>query len=191
MSESLFEKDSLLKEDCLLKEDLDFQRFIQASFVKGNRHKFKEITDALEAGDITQAHRLVHSLKSNAGQVGKTVLQKAAADVERLLVDGKNLVTEGQMKVLETELAAVLNALLPLLDESGFQTGAGLPAEEARALIEQLEPMLKMCNPECLQFTAALRQMPETEELIRQMEDYNFVTACELLGKLKTNQQLP
>jgi len=51
----------------------------------------------------------VHSLKGNAGQVGKIILQKAAADVEYQLKDGKNMVTGDQLKILKIELEMILN----------------------------------------------------------------------------------
>jgi CheY-like chemotaxis protein len=92
-----------------LHADLEFQNRMQALFVEGNKDKYEKIISALESGDITQAHRLVHILKSNAGQVGKIILQTSAADIESRLKDGKNQVTEEHLSVLRTELEMVLN----------------------------------------------------------------------------------
>jgi len=100
----------------------DIQAVLQSLFIKNNLHKFDEIDNALKAGDITLAHRLAHTLKSNAGQIGKTALQKAAAEVEQQLKDGKNQVSAGQLKTLEVEMAAVLRELNPLLGESSQPT---------------------------------------------------------------------
>jgi HPt (histidine-containing phosphotransfer) domain-containing protein len=91
----------------------DFQKILQANFAKHTQVKFAEITGALEAGDIKLAHRLAHTLKGNAGQIGKTGLQKAAADVEKTLKDGENLTTRELLLVLETELNKVLEELAP------------------------------------------------------------------------------
>jgi signal transduction histidine kinase/CheY-like chemotaxis protein len=77
-------------------------------FYKTNRKIKEEITDALNNNDITLAHRLVHSLKSNSEQIGKTILRKAAYDMEQNLKDGKNLVTPQQIDTLKMELDAVL-----------------------------------------------------------------------------------
>ena len=93
--------------------DMDFQNLLQSLFVKNNINKYEEIVKALEANDIKLAHRLAHTLKGNAGQLGKIMLQQAAANVELNLKDGKNLVTENQLKILETELTMVLNELRP------------------------------------------------------------------------------
>jgi CheY-like chemotaxis protein len=86
-------------------------------FVKDNRNMFVEITDALRAGDIKLAHRLAHTLKGSAGQVGKILLQQAATEVEQQLKDEENRVTPRQMAALETELNAALAELTPLADE--------------------------------------------------------------------------
>jgi CheY-like chemotaxis protein len=88
-------------------EDILLQKLIPI-FLKGNRNKFSEITGALDSGDIKLAHRLAHTLKGNAGQFGKILLQKAAADVEKQLKDGQNLVSPQQLAALETELNAAL-----------------------------------------------------------------------------------
>jgi len=87
------------------------------NFVKEGRTKFTNIAEAIEAGDIKLAHRLVHTLKGLAGQIGKTLLQQAAAEVERHLKDGENSVTPHEMSILETELNAVIAELTPLYDE--------------------------------------------------------------------------
>jgi signal transduction histidine kinase/CheY-like chemotaxis protein len=107
--------------------DMEFQKKLLALFVKTNLEKFREIINALEDGDINLAHRLVHTLKSNAAQIGKTTLQQAAAEVENGLKDGKNNVTAQQMALLEKELNEVLAELEILLassDSAGFKPPA-------------------------------------------------------------------
>jgi signal transduction histidine kinase/DNA-binding response OmpR family regulator len=104
------------EEDILLEADLEFQKTFRVFFVKNYQNKFDELTNALETGDIEHAHRITHNIKGNAAQLGKTILQKAAADAERRLKDGKNLVTEEQLKTLKDELNAVLIELSPLLN---------------------------------------------------------------------------
>jgi len=89
--------------------DWEYQMKLQQLFVQNNRSKYEEITEALESGDIVKAHRMAHSLKSNAEQIGKIILQKAAADVEHRLKEGKNLVSSDHLKMLKTELDLVLN----------------------------------------------------------------------------------
>jgi len=92
-----------------LEANLEFQRKFQALFVKNNRDKYQEIVAALDSGDIVLAHRQAHSLKGDAGQIGKIILQKAAADVEQNLKDGKKLVTAEQLNILKLELDLVVS----------------------------------------------------------------------------------
>jgi len=93
----------------MLEAEAEFHKSLQLYFVKGNQNKVDEIRNAIKEGDIELAHRLAHTLKGNAGQLGKTILHGAASDVERQLKHGENLVTEELLRILETELYMVLN----------------------------------------------------------------------------------
>ena len=92
-----------------LEASLEFQKKLHVLFVKGNENKYQEIVDALDDGDIVLAHRLAHSLKGDAGNVGKTILKSAATDVEQNLKNGKKLVTAEQLSILKMELDIVLS----------------------------------------------------------------------------------
>jgi len=171
------------------KPDMELINELKKIFFKSNQKKFAEIVKAIESNDIKLAHRLAHTLKGNAGQIGETLLQKAAADVERQLEDGENLVTSQQMSALETELNAVLSHLAsdfpppPEPDESS--SGQMLDVKSTLELIEKLEPMLRMGSPDCLEFIDSLRLIPESEELICQIEDFDFGQAVVTLAELK------
>jgi CheY-like chemotaxis protein len=98
--------------------DLEFKKVLQEHFWKNNQNKFKEIIYAIEADDLTLAHRIAHTLKGNAAQLGRTNLQIAATDVERQLREGKMLVTEEQLKTLETEINKYMEELSVLYSET-------------------------------------------------------------------------
>jgi len=95
--------------DSLPESDAEFQKTLRKVFYNSSINKYTEINDAISKKDIKLAHRLAHTLKGNAGQVGKTDLQKAAAQVEHHLRDGINLVTEELFAVLKKELDQVLS----------------------------------------------------------------------------------
>jgi CheY-like chemotaxis protein len=78
------------------------------TFVKDNQNRYGEIKEALREGDIKLAHRLAHTLKTNASQLGKTLLQQEAGTIEDRLASGKNQTVEKQLTTLEIELKAVL-----------------------------------------------------------------------------------
>jgi len=93
----------------LPESDAEFQKTLRKVFYNSSINKYKEISEAINKKDIKLAHRLAHTLKGNAGQVGKTELQKAAAQVEHHLRDGINLVTEELFNALKKELDQVLS----------------------------------------------------------------------------------
>ncbi|MCL1930837.1 MAG: response regulator, partial [Treponema sp.] len=93
------------------------RRKIISHFVKNHHNTLAEIRDAIREGDIKLANRLAHTLKGNAGQAGKILLQQAATVVEQHLKDGQDRVTQREMATLEVELNAALAELTPLANE--------------------------------------------------------------------------
>ena len=183
--------------------DLKFQKSLQTLFVKNNMNKFKEITAALEAGDIKQAHRLAHTLKSNAGQIGKTELQAAAAAIEHSLKNGKNAASKEQLNALQNELKLALDEFASLNVESASDLtereklqnmaldahGGEFDIKTSLQLLDKLEPFLKGGNPECLDHVDEIRLIsgnPEIKKhIIQQMEDFDFKSAEETLVELR------
>jgi len=172
-------------------EDEEFRLQLLNDFVKDSRSKTKEIKEALEINDIKLAHRLAHSLKNNAGLVGKSALQKAAIDVEMSLKKGENLVTQAQMDLLETELHSSIEEIEPLLKKNATVPKISTQyvahnMDRAMEVLESLEPLLKSGNLDSLGFIEDLRSIPGSEELIGQMEKFNFRPAALMaLGILK------
>jgi signal transduction histidine kinase/DNA-binding response OmpR family regulator len=171
--------------------DLEFQKALQLLFAKNNKEKFEEIAGAIKANNLELAHRLSHTLKTNAGQIGKTRLQAAAADVEQQLKNGENLVSEKQLDILKTELESVLHELSPLLvtyqEHDETVQREPLSTEEMQELFEKLEPLLKRGNPECLNLTNALRAVPGSRQIIHEIEDFEFEKALGTLAQIKEN----
>jgi signal transduction histidine kinase/response regulator of citrate/malate metabolism len=106
-----------IPKELILESDIEFQKSLEKYFVKTNINKYEEICKFLKENDIKMAHRVVHTLKGNAGQVGKYNLQSVVANVEHQLADGTNTVTPEQMAALKNELDAVLTEFMPLLNE--------------------------------------------------------------------------
>jgi HPt (histidine-containing phosphotransfer) domain-containing protein len=129
----------------------------------------------------------VHTLKSNAGQLNKTMLQQAAGEVEANLTDGENRTTPRQMKALETELNAAVAELEPLACEPDLpiETTASPDTEAALELLNELEPMLKNGNAGCLLYIGRLREIPGSEALVKQMENLDFALAVKIFDELK------
>jgi signal transduction histidine kinase/DNA-binding response OmpR family regulator len=172
-----------------VEEDTEMRRMAQLIFVKDNQKKFDEIANAIKTNDFNLAHRLAHTLKSNAGQIGKTRLQSIAADLELTLKNEKKPPADEKLKSLGTELNIVLNELAPLLDEAEAQshttrsTAGHIDPARVRELIEKLEPLLKRGNPESLSLIGDLQALPGSELLIQQIEDFDFEAAIFTLAE--------
>jgi len=167
------------------------------NFIERNKNKTAEITEAISIGDLVLAHRLAHTLKSNAGQLGKTLLQQASEAIEDALADGGNRVTPQQLAAFETELNAVLAELAPLYIEytkaANETSTEPIGKEDALELLHRITPLIENCNAECLGYVNNLRRIPGSEELISQINDINFFQAInaltELINTIKSGHQ--
>ena len=162
-----------------------YQRLVNV-FVAHNKDKFSEIESAVDSGDIKLAHRLVHTLKSNAGQLNKPNLQQIATEVEKCLKSGENQTIPEQMEALKTELNATIKELEPMVLTSG---SAKDPDEQpntvaSRSLLRKLKPLLKDSDFDCLSYVDKLRSVNGSEELIRQIESLDFQLAVKALDEL-------
>ena len=170
-------------------DEENIQKRLKINFAKRNQTLYNEIQKAVGDGDIKLAHRLTHTLKGNAGQIGEKRLQEAAGAAEAMLSDGENLLTKEQMGILETELKSVLEKLAPLLAEAVTQNARNeneTPDEEkVRELFEKVEVMLVNINPECMSLLDDIRAVPGTDELARQIENFDFAAAAETLFIIK------
>jgi len=175
-------------------EDEIFKNLLKSEFVKSNQNKYNELIEAFNSGDIKLAHRIAHTLKSAAGQIGKTALYKAAADIEISLQKDAVLPAETQMNIFKAELSIALEELLPYLTEkNGVENsgtaGADFDADKIFRLFDNLEPLLKRGSPECLKYIGQLRQIPESNELITQIEEFNFDTAADIVKNIRNKME--
>ena len=165
--------------------DNELQHKWCALFIKNNHNKYFEITQALNTGDIKSAHRMAHTLKGNAGQIKKTELHRTAEELEDLLGEGK-IPSEEKLLYFKNELEKVIEELKPLLAVPEPQEQAEpLSGEQIRELFNELEALLESRNTECMSLVDKIRAIPEAEELIWQIEDFDYEAALITLNKLK------
>jgi len=169
-------------------EDSELQQKLINNFIKDNKNKLDEIKTALNAEDVVLAHRLVHTLKSNAGQLNKMLLQKAAEEVESRLKDGENLVTKKQMETLENEFSAAYEALSPLVNERFRLVAEELVDKDgARETLDKVKTLLEDGDTDCLSYVEKLQLIPGSADLIYQIENYDYKLALKLLVELRNN----
>jgi len=168
--------------------DAELNNKLISRFIDKNSDVYIKIKEALSAGDNVLAHRLVHTLKSNAGQIGKTILQQISAEVEASLENGENRITTEQMKTLKMELDAVLAELIPIAKEQEYLDDKSIEYVDnatALRLLEEIEPLLANNNSESLAYIDELRAIHGSELLMKQIDDFDFKLAHETLLKLK------
>ena len=81
---------------------------------------------------------------------------------------------------METELARVVEAIALPPKDSEYAMEAHL------AQLKKAQPLLESSNAEILDMLDALRAIPETAVLCRQIEDFDFKAALVTLNTLKT-----
>lgn len=91
-----------------------------------------KVREALAAGDLATAERLVHSLKGSSGQIAAGGIEAAASGIEMQLREGAHAAQVGpQLAELEEDLSALLAGLGELLRDpvgiaGSLQPGASL-----------------------------------------------------------------
>ena len=181
---------SWLKEDTHRRERIDkeLRRQLIVSFVRNNKDILKQVTDAILNGDIVLAHRIVHTLKSNAAQLGKDQLAEAADNAEQLLLNGHNRATNEHIEAIERELKLVMDEFEPMVKESLEADDRGedqaddhMEKPDASEMFEKLKALLEKDDVECLSYIDELRRIPGTEKLVGLIENFEFSAAFDEL----------
>ncbi|MCL2050213.1 MAG: ATP-binding protein [Lachnospiraceae bacterium] len=171
--------------------DAELYENLKRNFFLENTNRYQEIADKLSADDLSDARRIIHSLKSNANWIGATYLSLIAAEMEENFIADQPCTNE-QLSLLHDELNRVLKELAPL---AGKKTELSylektslilLPGE----LVLKLEPLLSQGNADSSRYLSEIREVfaeftPYCDELIKQIEDYDFDEACVTLAKIK------
>jgi HPt (histidine-containing phosphotransfer) domain-containing protein len=179
-----------IKKDIEYIEEDDQRMELVTTFVKDNQTTFKDISSALEAGDVKLAHRLAHSLKGVAGLVGMTMLVEAARIVEQSLATGKTEPLSEQMSDLKHELDAALDELTPMMNNHAdkvrkYTENISFDRKNALKLFETLDSLLESDNFNSLNLVRDLNAIPGTEQLVSQVENLKFKQARETLAAIR------
>jgi len=178
------------------REDDELRRKLVKRFIDNNSLKFGEISEAINEGEFTLAHRLAHTLKGNAGQLQLTALQNAAEQVETELSSGNKRVHPHHMLILNKELTEAIADLTLIAAESDSAVASPaasdtevvpIDTESALKLLDSIEPLIMDDNYECLTFVDELSLIPGSKELIKQMENFDFSLALSTLAELRAN----
>jgi len=147
-------------------------------FVKNNKNTFENIMTALSNGDVIMAHRLAHTLSSNAGHIGESNLQSLASVAEYQLKNGENHLTEEAKQNLGFELKLVLDRYEPLLiKDSRKATEKITDPKEISKILDKLEPLLIDSEIKSRDMLDDLWKIPGADDLALCVEEYEFQKA--------------
>jgi len=167
-------------------EDSKALLMIKSNFVANNQTTCDDIILAVDLGDIKLAHRLAHSLKTNAGQIGEKKLQLAAAKVEASLQSDDPQIDKAEFRDLRAELVAVLVKLAPLLREEADRHNISVTdTKRVHELLDKLEPLLKSKDTQCLKLIDELYSVKGSGALIEQLKGFKFKQAYSTLIDLR------
>ena len=167
-------------------EDEKYLKKTRLTFVRDNQTTYDEIVKASQGGDFKLAHRLSHTLKSTAGQIGEKTLQSAAAVLESILAKNGNPLESDDLKTLDKELNTVLDKFEPLLTEfKAKKIEKTDDPENIQKILLKLEMLVNNKNPECEDLIDDIMTIPGSEELVKQIEHFDFMQAEKELQKLK------
>ena len=165
---------------------------LKTEFFKSNRYIYNDIVSALDNEDMTLAYRLAHTIKSNAGQIGKTKLQKAALDIESAFKDNRKAETE--LYIFQYELDKVLEELRSLLDEdrnTSYNNPSDLTGnpDEIEKIFDKILPLLRDSNLAAIEMIKELQMIPDSEEVIGLIEEMYFKAAEKALIELREKRK--
>jgi len=162
---------------------------LRVNFVKSNQTTFRDISDALEAGDAKLAHRLAHTLKGVAGLVGMTSLSRAALVVEQSLSSGKQELLSGQLTTLEKELNTALEELTLVMnshaDNTAKHANAPFDKDKTLELLGRLDLSLESDSFDSVNLVSELNAIPGLEQLASQVENLKFKQARQTLAAIR------
>jgi len=166
------------------------QNQLKERFAKTHQNTYASFLKALDDKEIDAAHRIVHTLKSNAAQIGEDKLSAISKVVEEELSTGSNNLTYDLLISLETELKSVLDKLAPLLNEANKRRKIkfeAFDADKTLRIFERLEPLLEERSFDTIQFVDELAVIPGTDELVKHIDNFDFKNALEVLQSIKNN----
>jgi len=170
-------------------EETKTQKLLKINFFKNNQTTYNDIISAIDNGDISLAHRLAHTLKSNAGQIGEERLRVSAALTESMLSDGMSKLSDEHKRSLKFELGAVLDALAPLLDTNPKNAAKPIDIIKTIEIFDKLKPLLENKDMRSMKFLDDISIIPGSEELVELIEACRFKQALISLESLREKME--
>jgi len=161
-----------------------------------------QLDAARDRGDTDEVKRMFHTLKGLAGSIGARELRKSAEDVERAMDENGLQVPDALMLSFKKSLGRVIHSLSELDGENVLDQGAGDRSggkwDEKVAVSAHLEESFKALEWAIQEgdgdvmrklstfgnLLGEQRQSPIFQDLVQQVDDYDFDLAGPTLRRL-------
>ncbi len=180
-------------------------RKLLVKFAENHKHSVEEISEAVKAGNVTEAERRVHKVKGVAGNIAAIELFEAATKLD----DALKLEALDQIEALLGEFSLAfdrvmtsLESLIPdekVLKESDKAGPEQKPSLDLEAVLNRLEktvPLLRegdLDSAESLEEVSGLLKdtlfLKKTEEARAFLEQYDFEGALKTVNELSQSLQ--
>ena len=162
-----------------------------------------EIRKALDAGDLKQAHSLIHNLKGLAGNLAATEIQASAMEVEKLVKgDQEKAASQKQLDQKFSKLEKSINEALAAVQTLGpvpaekperpsAEEMAAIPPELAEEAARRIKEQAEMGDVTQIKSIATeLRSKsdafaPMSDQFVQLAEDFDFEGISKLVGELE------
>ena len=165
----------------------DIAKTIRRDFVCTQKDVISKINDAVKADDLKTARLLAHTLKGVAGLINEKGLIKLAHDAEEAFKN--NSVPTELIALLDQEMEIVIKKLETKykdeLAQEPLQKNLSFDKDKTKLLFDELAGQLEQNIYPSTEMQNNLALIPQTEGLIRQIEDFEFDTAFDTLRNLR------
>ena len=157
------------------------------NFASSQKNVMAEIKNAVQANDMETARYLVHTLKGLAGLVQESVLVDIAQKTELALREGS--APADLMGALDAEMEQVLAKIKARYPNELGDRQADSSFDKTRAgeIFDRVARLLKENSFEVVQLCDELAAIPQTGDLIRQIESVDFDKALQTIEDLRKN----
>lgn len=171
---------SQAKENSLLIH-ADVAEKLRQDFARKQRNVYTDITVALGNGETETAQWHLDAIKNMAGMIGEPILTKVASDTTTAISNGD--IPTHLLEMLNQELTRVL-AGIP--DESE-RPQMPLTYAETQTLFDTVQELLETDSAECTFLIEKLQIISGSEELVKNIENFDFPQALSSLETLRKN----
>ncbi len=163
-------------------------------FYKDHHNEPYKIDQALQKNDTESARRLVHTIKGVAGNIGAFPLQTVAADLEKVIKEGKGT----ELTLLCRQFMEKFDAVMNVLSNLPGPVNGGTEKVEVIQSTDDLPKRLKvlgklLCENDSYAIDCFYKLKPylkqadlkeQVQQLESQIDDYEFGQASTTLNKL-------